>query len=113
MPLDAALAPQAESEPSASVDVVSDAQPPATALEEPPPVTPEAVAPKEEAKESPQQESTPAEVLFAAVREAIQQLLSTPKKDAEVAAALDVSNAQAKAWLQRLVVASRGVVYES
>ena len=34
---------------------------------------------------------------------AIQQLLSAPMKDAEVAAALDVSNTQAKAWLQRLV----------
>ena len=29
--------------------------------------------------------------------------MSAPMKDAEVAAALDVSNAQAKAWLQRLV----------
>jgi len=77
--------------------------PPAKVLEEPPPVTPEAVAPLDEAKEPAKPESAPAEVLFAAVREAIQQLLSTPKKDAEVAAALDVSNAQAKAWLQRLV----------
>lgn len=47
--------------------------------------------------------STPADTLFAAVREVIQQLLKTPMKDAEIAAALDVSNAQAKAWLQRLV----------
>jgi DNA processing protein len=39
--------------------------------------------------------------LYAAAREAIQRLLITPMKDAEVAAALDVSNAQAKAWLQR------------
>src|SRR5690606_12149050 len=96
------------SEPSAPVDVVSDAQPPAEALEELPPVTPEAVAPLDEAKEPRQPESTPAEVLFAAVRIAIQQLLSAPMKDAEVAAALDVSNAQAKAWLQRLV--EEGVV---
>ena len=103
VPPDTAPAPQAASEPSAPVDVVSDAQPPAEALEEPPPVTPEAVAPVDEAKESPQPESTPAEALFAAVRAAIQQLLSAPMKDAEVAAALDVSNAQAKAWLQRLV----------
>lgn len=103
VPRGVAPAPQAESEPSAPVDVASDAQPPATALEEPPPVTPEAVAPIDEAKESPQPESTPAKVLFAAVRAAIQQLLSAPMKDAEVAAALDVSNTQAKAWLQRLV----------
>jgi predicted Rossmann fold nucleotide-binding protein DprA/Smf involved in DNA uptake len=103
LPPDAAPLPQAVSEPSAPVDVVSDAQPHAAALEELPPVTPEAVAPIDEAKESPQPESPPAEVLFAAVRIAIQQLLSAPMKDAEVAAALDVSNAQAKAWLQRLV----------
>ncbi len=93
----------AESMPTAPADVASDAQPPATALEEPAPVTPDAVAPIDEAKKSLQLESTPAEVLFAAVRTAIQQLLSAPMKDAEVAAALNVSNAQAKAWLQRLV----------
>ena len=61
------------------------------------------MAPIDEAKEPPQPESTPAEVLFSAVRAAIQQLLSVPMKDADVAAALTVSNAQAKAWLQRLV----------
>jgi DNA processing protein len=100
---DAVPLPQAESEPSAPVDLVSDSQPPTTGLKKPPPITPEAVAPTDEAKESPQPESTPAEVLFAAVRAAVQQLLSAPMKDTEVAAALDVSNAQAKAWLQRLV----------
>lgn len=47
-------------------------------------------------------ESTPAEMLYSAVREAIPQLLCVPMKDAEVAAALEVSSAQAKAWLQRL-----------
>ena len=93
----------AGAKPSAPVDVGSDAQPPAPALEEPPSVTPEAVPPIDDAKGSAQPESSPAEVLFAAVRVAIQQLLRTPMKDAEVAAALDVSNAQAKAWLQRLV----------
>ncbi|MGD8174929.1 DNA-processing protein DprA [Marinimicrobium sp. C6131] len=53
--------------------------------------------------ETPQPELTPAEALFAVVREAIQQLASEPVKDTEVAAALDVSNAQAKEWLTRLV----------
>jgi DNA processing protein len=57
----------------------------------------------EAARSLPTTASTPADTLFAAVREVIQQLLKTPMKDAEVAAALDVSNAQAKAWLQRLV----------
>jgi predicted Rossmann fold nucleotide-binding protein DprA/Smf involved in DNA uptake len=56
-----------------------------------------------EANKAAEIESTPAEALFAAAREAIQRLLNTPMKDAEVAAALDVSNAQAKAWLERLL----------
>lgn len=46
---------------------------------------------------------TPNDVLFSAVCESIQMLLNTPMKDVEVAAALEVTNAQAKAWLQRLV----------
>ncbi len=45
---------------------------------------------------------------FAAVREAITLLLKTPVKDVEVAAALDLTTAQAKAWLQRL--ADEGVI---
>lgn len=45
----------------------------------------------------------PAEALFAAVRLSIRQLLTVPMKDADVATALDVSPAQAKAWLHRLV----------
>lgn len=47
--------------------------------------------------------STPADTLFEAVGDVVQVLLKAPMKDAEVAAALDVSTAQAKAWLQRLV----------
>lgn len=47
--------------------------------------------------------ASPADTLFAAVREVIQLLLRAPMKDTEVAAALDVSTAQAKVWLQRLV----------
>ena len=95
--------PQAESEPSAMVDVIPDTQPPAAASEELPPVTPQVIALNDESKESLPPKSIQAEVLFSAVRAAIQQLLSTPMKDTEVAAALDVSNAQVKAWLQRLV----------
>nr|WP_298521795.1 DNA-processing protein DprA [uncultured Halomonas sp.] len=103
MPLETAPAPQTKSEPSAPVDALSDAQSAVSASGGLPPVIPDAVAPIAEAKASSQPESTPAEVLFAAVRTAIQQLLSTPMKEAEVAAALDVSNPQARAWLQRLV----------
>ena len=50
-----------------------------------------------------QQHSRPAETLFAAVQVVIQRVLGTPLKDEEVAARLEVSTAQAKAWLQRLV----------
>lgn len=52
--------------------------------------------------------ATPADALFAAVREVIISLLKAPMKDAEIAAALDVTPAQAKAWLQSLV--DKGVI---
>ena len=97
-PPDAASLPTTESEPA-----VSNAQPSAATSDELPIATSEALAPAGETKESPQPESIPADVLFAAVRVAIQQLLNAPMKDAEVATALDVSNTQAKVWLQRLV----------
>jgi len=100
---DAAPAPQDKSEPSAPVDAVSAARLTVEASEELPPVTPEPSAPIDNAKESEQAESTPAEALFTAVREVILQLLSAPMKVTEVAATLEVSNAQAKVWLQRLV----------
>lgn len=45
----------------------------------------------------------PAEALSAAAREAFRQLLIAPMKDIEVAAALNISTAQAKIWLQRFV----------
>lgn len=48
-------------------------------------------------------EPTSAEVLFSVVRESVRSLLKAPMKDADVAAALEVSVTQAKAWLQRLV----------
>jgi predicted Rossmann fold nucleotide-binding protein DprA/Smf involved in DNA uptake len=47
--------------------------------------------------------NSPADTLLATAREAVQQLLITPMKDNEVAAALDISTAQAKIWLQRFV----------
>ncbi len=46
--------------------------------------------------------TTPAGELFATVRSLLEQM-STPKTEAEIAAELDVSKSQAKAWLQRLV----------
>lgn len=47
--------------------------------------------------------SAPAEALFETVREVLQQLLRVPMRDVEIANALGISTAQAKAWLQRLV----------
>lgn len=103
VPCGAAPAPREEGEPSVPAGVVSDAQPPPPALEELAPIRPVTVAPVDKAGESQQPKLTPAEVIFAAARTAIQQLLITPMKDAEVAAALDVSGTQARAWVQRLV----------
>lgn len=59
---------------------------------------PAALPAKEDANEP-----CPADALFATVREMIQGLLRNPMRDAEVADALDVSSAQSKEWLQRLV----------
>lgn len=56
-----------------------------------------------EAKPAPPSALPPADALFAVVRDMIQQLLQTPMKAPELAAALDVSPAQAKVWLQRLL----------
>lgn len=51
---------------------------------------------------------TPANMLFAAVRDVMLLLLKVPMKDAEVATALDISNTQAKAWLLSLL--NEGVI---
>jgi len=68
-----------------------------------PSVVPTLRAETEKANPEAQAASTPADTLFAAVREVALLLLQTPMKDTDVAAALDISNAQAKAWLQRMV----------
>jgi DNA processing protein len=47
--------------------------------------------------------ASPADILFAAARSAIMGLLKLPMKDAEVAEALNISTAQTKVWLQRLI----------
>ena len=44
----------------------------------------------------------PAEALFAKVRELLIQLLAQPKREAEVASALEVTPSQARMWLTRL-----------
>lgn len=52
---------------------------------------------------APKTVSSPADILFATVREILRLLLKIPKKDTEIAEELGVTNSQAKAWLQRLV----------
>lgn len=95
-------------ETTLAIDAPNEPVPPSAAapISEPHEPTPEpapSAALTPEANPAPTTASTPADTLFAAVRGVIQELLKTPMKDAEVAVALDVSNAQAKAWLQRLV----------
>jgi predicted Rossmann fold nucleotide-binding protein DprA/Smf involved in DNA uptake len=64
----------------------------------------EASAPKKDAREPADPESTLDQKLFATVRAVIKELLmSKPMKEEEVAAKLDLSRPQARAWLQRLV----------
>jgi predicted Rossmann fold nucleotide-binding protein DprA/Smf involved in DNA uptake len=47
--------------------------------------------------------ASPAERLIQTIKEVIPQLLTTPMKDGDVATALNVTTAQAKAWLQMLL----------
>lgn len=98
-------APSEPVPPTAAVTVDKPVEPtpePAPSAAPTPEATPEAAGPMATTP------STPADTLFAAVRGAVQLLLKSPMKDAEVAAALDVSTTQAKAWLQRL--ADEGVI---
>jgi DNA processing protein len=100
---DTVPASKAENKSSIPAVVDSDTRPPTVVSEEAPPAVSSEETLAGETTEKPQPEKTPAELLFSAVRASIQQLLTAPMKDTEVAAALDVSNTQAKAWLQRLV----------
>lgn len=94
---------QPESGPSALVDICTNPRRVTPILKEPLSAAAEFVVPIETTEKHSQSRSPAAEALFAAVRTVIQQLLSTPMKGVDVAAALDVSTTQTKAWLQRLV----------
>ncbi len=59
----------------------------------------------------------PADTLFAAVKHGITLVLSTPKKEAEIADAIKVTKAQTREWLQRLIESghiekAKGSVYQ-
>ena len=62
-------------------------------------------------EQTPHVPQSPAETLFNGVRHAVLILLQAPMKNAEIAATLGVSKAQAKAWLQRLI--EEGVLEKS
>ncbi|MBT9539969.1 DNA-processing protein DprA [Thiobacillus sp.] len=102
-PLNATLASYAGNVLTTTTDVLSDAKPVAERPERLSTVTQVASVPFIKETDTQKAITTPAELLFAAVRDSILLLLNKPMKDAEVAAALDVTNAQAKTWLQRLV----------
>lgn len=94
---------QSEGDVSGKVGTVIDMHPSALASKRSLSATTAAVWNMSETSELPRQDASPAEQLFAAVRAVIEQLVSVPMKDAEVADALNISNAQAKVWLKRLV----------
>jgi DNA processing protein len=60
-------------------------------------------SPSETSSSAAKRADDPAELLFMAVREAVRQLLKQPLKEAEVASRLQISTAQAKVWLKRLL----------
>lgn len=101
--LNAKLAPYVGNVPTVTIDVLSDVKSVGEQLENGPAVKKTLSMPVMKATESQETESTPAEFLFSAVRDSILAFLNKPMNDAEVAEALDVSNVQAKTWLQRLV----------
>ncbi|MDP2828850.1 MAG: DNA-processing protein DprA [Sulfuricellaceae bacterium] len=103
MQLDAAPVSQVGNTPQSVLEALSDAKLAAESVGNALPVTQEPLMLVADVTEDQKTGAAPAELLFAAVRKAIQPLLNKPMKDSEVAAALDVSNAQAKTWLQRLV----------
>ncbi len=49
-------------------------------------------------------ECEPKEVLFNSFRTLVEALLKSPMKDSEIADALDITPAQTKVWLDRLVI---------
>jgi DNA processing protein len=111
-PLGVAPTPPSLLETTPAIEATSDRVPPSTAVpveqlvepapEPAPSAAPTPAAPSEATGPMATATSTPADTLFAAVRNVIPLLLKSPMKEAEIAAALDVSTSQAKAWLQRL-----------
>ena len=62
-----------------------------------------AMTPEQTSDFGSQPQLTPADVVFAAVRDSARRVLTTPTKDSDFAEALGVPSAQAKVWLKRLM----------
>lgn len=97
------IAPTSPTVPDTPQMIEAPAKPAKQTIEPVSSATPTLEAEPETANPEVKMISAPSDTLFAAVREVALLLLKTPMKDAEVAAALDISTTQAKAWLQRLV----------
>ena len=100
---DTALVPEVAKELLPPVVSVPETRPTAPVVDELPLVSLAAEQTGETDNSVATSESSPSDALFSAVRQVIQKLLKSTMKDTEVAAILNVSSAQAKAWLQRLV----------
>ncbi len=90
-------------EPALELLVQPGSLPPINIPSELPPPSPEPLVRQADVASVAPPTLSPADALFAAARDVLKQLLKTPMKDADVAAALQVSAPQTKAWLQRLV----------
>lgn len=99
-PTTAPKAPKSVTESSVAAEFLSDSNP-ATANSIPASSV-AARKPSDQTKAQSDSPLAPADILYDAVRTAVQQILKEPMKDIEVASALGVSIDQANAWLKRL-----------
>lgn len=100
--IEAAALPPAVTNPDALVENLSEPHLPTETLEDLSKLTSDSIELNNDSEISANQSVSPSEMLFSTVKVAIQQILTEPMKDSDVAAALDVTNAQGKVWLQRL-----------
>ena len=107
-PSEVAETPHVVADTPAATEVANEpTQSPVSVLKDQPvervPETVPTVAETPEANPVVETTSSPADTLFVAVHDLMLLLLKAPMKDTEVASVLDISNAQARAWLLRLL----------
>ncbi|TWC50924.1 putative Rossmann fold nucleotide-binding protein DprA/Smf involved in DNA uptake [Pseudomonas sp. SJZ080] len=95
--------PRATTEPRTSLEVSHEPLTPESSRTDRSAVEPKLNVIAEAVMPAPEVELNHADLLFATVRDLIKKLLKTPTKDADIAAALNVTSGQVKVWLQRLV----------